>query len=109
MYENIRTSGKSVMFKINKLARNEHAHFHPSGSCSPSKADIAITKRIKESYELLGINFLDHIIIGHDQNYSFSNESAILNENSTNKNINESFLKSIENKYIRGNETQIEL
>ena len=40
------------------------AHNHPSGDPTPSQADNALTKRIQESAQLLGIRFLDHIIIG---------------------------------------------
>ena len=50
MCENIRTSGKLVMLKINKLARNEHAHFHPSGVSEPSKEDINYRKAGKGSW-----------------------------------------------------------
>lgn len=39
-------------------------HNHPSGDVTPSKADFNITDRIYESAELLGIQLLDHIIIG---------------------------------------------
>lgn len=39
-------------------------HNHPSGEPTPSREDIEITKRLKESGELLGIRVLDHIIIG---------------------------------------------
>lgn len=39
------------------------AHNHPSGELSPSRQDIAITERIKQSGELLGISLLDHIIV----------------------------------------------
>lgn len=39
-------------------------HNHPSGDPSPSKDDILISKRIKEAGILLGIELLDHIIIG---------------------------------------------
>ncbi|MBI1862989.1 JAB domain-containing protein, partial [Candidatus Microgenomates bacterium] len=38
-------------------------HNHPSGTLQPSEADTEITKRLKESGKLLGINLLDHIII----------------------------------------------
>lgn len=41
-------------------------HQHPSGDPKPSSEDIAITRRLKESGELLGIKVLDHIIIGTD-------------------------------------------
>lgn len=40
------------------------AHNHPSGDPTPSPDDIAVTRRIFESGELLGIDLLDHIIIG---------------------------------------------
>lgn len=38
------------------------AHNHPSGLNTPSREDLAITKRIKEAGELIGITVLDHII-----------------------------------------------
>ena len=46
-------------------------HNHPSGDTKPSKEDIATTERVKEAGKLLGINMLDHIIIG-DSSYSFA-------------------------------------
>ena len=39
-------------------------HQHPTGDPSPSSEDIAITRRLKEAGDLLGIKVLDHIIIG---------------------------------------------
>lgn len=45
-------------------------HNHPSGDPTPSKEDIAITDRLIESGELLGIKVLDHIIIGDENNYT---------------------------------------
>ncbi len=44
------------------------AHNHPSGQTDPSGEDIALTRRVIQSGELLGIEVLDHIIIG---NHSF--------------------------------------
>ena len=44
-------------------------HNHPSGDISPSKEDIEITRKIKESGNLINIQLLDHIIIG-DNFYS---------------------------------------
>jgi DNA repair protein RadC len=38
---------------------------HPSGDCTPSEADIRITRRIAEAARLLQIYFLDHVIVGH--------------------------------------------
>lgn len=39
-------------------------HNHPSGDPTPSKEDIATTKRLLEASEVIGIKLLDHIIIG---------------------------------------------
>jgi DNA repair protein RadC len=39
-------------------------HNHPSGDSTPSDADIKLTKRLKESADILGIKLLDHIVIG---------------------------------------------
>ena len=40
------------------------AHNHPSGNPRPSLQDIAITTRVEQSAQLLGLNLLDHLIIG---------------------------------------------
>lgn len=39
------------------------AHNHPSGNATPSAEDIAVTKRIRDGGELLGIELLDHLIV----------------------------------------------
>jgi DNA repair protein RadC len=46
-------------------------HQHPSGDSTPSSEDIAITRRLKEAGEIMGIKILDHIIIGDGQYLSF--------------------------------------
>lgn len=40
------------------------AHNHPSGDPTPSRQDREVTQRIKDAGEILGIELLDHIIIG---------------------------------------------
>jgi DNA repair protein RadC len=40
------------------------AHNHPSGNLTPSSEDITITKRLIEAGNALGIDVLDHIIVG---------------------------------------------
>ena len=40
------------------------AHNHPSGDPEPSSEDIAMTQRIADGGRILGVNVLDHIIIG---------------------------------------------
>ena len=47
-------------------------HNHPSGNVNPSNNDIIITKQLKEVGKLLGINVIDHIIIGKNSYYSFN-------------------------------------
>ncbi len=44
------------------------AHNHPSGDPTPSREDIEVTKRLTECGKMLGIELLDHLIIG-DQKY----------------------------------------
>jgi DNA repair protein RadC len=46
-------------------------HNHPSGDPAPSSADLACTKRLAEAGRLLGIEVLDHVIIGDGQYVSF--------------------------------------
>ena len=46
-------------------------HNHPSGNYAPSKEDKEVTKLLDNAGNLLGINVLDHIIIGKDGYYSF--------------------------------------
>jgi DNA repair protein RadC len=44
-------------------------HNHPSGDPAPSAEDLALTKRLREVSDLVGIRLLDHIILGHDGAY----------------------------------------
>lgn len=52
-------------------------HNHPSGDVTPSIEDINITKRLKECGKILGIDLLDHIIIGKE-NYLSLKEKGII-------------------------------
>ncbi len=47
------------------------AHNHPGGDPNPSPEDTAVTRRIQEACRLVGIRFVDHIIIGDQAYYSF--------------------------------------
>ena len=40
------------------------AHNHPSGDPEPSRADLLLTRRLKEAADIIGIRFLDHVIFG---------------------------------------------
>jgi len=46
-------------------------HQHPTGDATPSREDIAITKRLSEAGEIMGIKVLDHIIVGDGEYVSF--------------------------------------
>ena len=63
----IRESAASVIF----------VHNHPSGDPEPSIDDIEITKRLCKSCNIVGINVLDHIIVGSDDYYSFKMKNMI--------------------------------
>jgi DNA repair protein RadC len=39
-------------------------HNHPSGETDPSEDDLAITRRLAEAGDILGISLLDHVIVG---------------------------------------------
>ena len=39
-------------------------HNHPSGDVTPSKGDFLVTDRIYDAADIMGIQLLDHIIIG---------------------------------------------
>ncbi|MFP4069240.1 MAG: RadC family protein [Verrucomicrobiota bacterium] len=39
-------------------------HNHPSGDPAPSRADIQITRQLRDAAKIIGIDFLDHIILG---------------------------------------------
>ncbi len=51
-------------------------HNHPSGDPKPSKEDIEVTKRMIEAGKILGIEILDHVIIG-DNKYTSLKEQGL--------------------------------
>lgn len=65
--EAIKSGGASIII----------CHNHPSGDPSPSDEDINITLRIKECGNIIGINLLDHIIVG-DKKYISLKEKGII-------------------------------
>lgn len=52
------------------------AHNHPSGDPTPSPEDRAVTERLRQAGELLGIALLDHLVIGADRYYTFAEEAC---------------------------------
>ena len=69
--------------EIFKQAIDKHSasiiicHNHPSGDPTPSKEDINITLRIKECGNILGIQLVDHIIIGNNKFVSLKDRGLI--------------------------------
>lgn len=53
------------------------SHNHPSGNLKPSKADQALTEKIKHAAKYFDINVLDHIIVSNEGYYSFADEGAL--------------------------------
>ena len=63
----IRESAAAVIF----------VHNHPSGDPAPSPEDIEITRRLKEVGDVMGVRVLDHVVIGHDRYFSFSDKGML--------------------------------
>jgi len=46
-------------------------HNHPSKDCTPSEKDIVNTKKVKDAGDIMGVELLDHIVIGGPSYFSF--------------------------------------
>lgn len=57
------------------------AHNHPGANTQPSAQDKTFTRDLRDAGRLMNVEILDHIIIGGDQYYSFSDEGLIRKEN----------------------------
>jgi DNA repair protein RadC len=53
------------------------AHNHPSGNTKPSKADLSLTKKLKDALHLLDISLLDHLILTKETYLSFADEGLL--------------------------------
>lgn len=75
---------KIVWWKACKLETSAMIlfHNHPSGNTSPSKEDIELTEKFEKGGALLGIQVLDHIIIGRYDYYSFLEHEKMSKEES---------------------------
>lgn len=56
------------------------AHNHPSGQLTPSHEDDEITERLQNAAEILGINFLDHLIFSEKSFFSYRQASLLLDD-----------------------------
>lgn len=64
------------------LAENAHsmvvAHNHPHGDPNPSAEDTAFTRILDQGSRLIGVELLDHVIIGHHGYYSYAESTELL-------------------------------
>lgn len=67
MYEPIKLQASSIIV----------VHNHPSGDTNPSKADIEFTYKLCEASSILGISFLDHVIISQREYTSLKSRGII--------------------------------
>lgn len=68
------------VFKAAILANSNSiilCHNHPSGNPTPSKEDLEVTKRLAEAGKIMGIEIIDHVIIGDDDPYVSLKERGI--------------------------------
>ena len=52
------------------------AHNHPSGDPTPSAEDAALTARLRQAGELLGVRVLDHVVLGAGRFVSMAEEAG---------------------------------
>nr|WGD77296.1 DNA repair protein RadC [Bacillus subtilis] len=62
---------------LSNLASIIVGHNHPSGMPEPSKEDIEVTKRLVEAGKIIGIDVIDHIIVG-DETYTSLKEKGYI-------------------------------
>lgn len=52
-------------------------HNHPSGDATPSSADVAITRRIKDALDLVNVRLLDHIVVTRTETVSMAERGLL--------------------------------
>lgn len=57
-------------------------HNHTSGDTRPSEQDRIVTQNIKKTCEIIGIRFVDHIIVGKECYYSFRSDRVVFQDGS---------------------------
>lgn len=53
------------------------AHNHPSGHAEPSRADVSVTRHIKEALALVSTDVLDHLVVGAHEIVSFAEKGLL--------------------------------
>ena len=72
---NLTTKGRPINASI--VSMIIMLHNHPSGDVTPSKQDIAITDRMVQVCDLMGIPLADHIIVGDMTYFSFREKQML--------------------------------
>jgi len=52
-------------------------HNHPSGRTTPSSSDRAVTRKLQTALKSIDVDLLDHIIVGGEEYYSFSDNRLL--------------------------------
>lgn len=63
---------------MNKTKYVVVAHNHPSDNVEPSEADVKLTKAISDGCKVVGIKFLDHLIVSRSSYFSFKSAGLLL-------------------------------
>lgn len=63
---------------MNKTKYVVVAHNHPSDNVEPSEADVKLTKAISDGCKVVGIKFLDHLIVSQSSYFSFKSAGLLL-------------------------------
>jgi len=53
-------------------------HNHPSGNTAPSRADIQVTRKLREAARIIGIDLVDHMILGAGSAYYSFSEAGMV-------------------------------
>lgn len=67
---------------LNSAASVIFVHAHPTGDPEPSFSDREITRQLEQAAEIMGIEVLDHVIIGRGEYYSFADKGELCKKES---------------------------
>lgn len=68
---------KKIFEYQNDNERHGMIHNHPSGDPTPSRADIDMTRKIKDACATVGITLHDHVVIGRGGHVSFKTQGLL--------------------------------
>ncbi len=87
LFEGTLTSSVVYPREVVRSALNHHAaalifvHNHPSGDPKPSQEDMAITRQLVFACQVMGLTVHEHLIVGQENYYSFSDQGHIAQMN----------------------------